>query len=589
MTVLFIALLYTLVPLAHLIMVPESVEPAFEISTNSDSELIVLAAPGSDGLLTTISIDDGFGNKSHQIQYWNDGEIVWTHTQPWGTIDNLTCSNPCLLTVVLGPDEWTFTAGGFIWTLSASDGSLISDDKDCIGFHLPAGCVGSFEAFGDTYIISKEEQLVRLHPNPTINATNGKWRLPLSLDLAQETSLLMQKLPDDQLLLVSHTSAIVFDIPTVVTNPDPMDNTGDIIPTWQYNSSLTAASVGDSIYDENDKLVLVGNEKGSITAIKVSDNYVEKEERINLDSAFPGPISSLRIMDWNGDNVSETWVLAGDGIHMLEGKSQVERIVGTVEFEGEIAMVFNEKNLEFYQVDSNDGTQMKSGPVNEDLLLEGGGVVIYTIPALIALIVAIFLMIALYVHPEWYVVNVVGILVGSGVIVMLGVAFVPALIILFMILAAIYDAWAVYRSKHMIELADTMIGLKLPILLVAPQEKGYTMLDDKQSIGENSNSEQTPRKKKKTNDAMFMGLGDIIFPGMLVISTLTFHSGTGAWWAAMMTMLGGLAGYFVLMTHVARGKPQAGLPLLNGGAILGYILGVMIFIGANGLELNISL
>ena len=112
--------------------------------------------------------------------------------------------------------------------------------------------------------------------------------------------------------------------------------------TWQYNSSLTAASVGDSIYDENDKLVLVGNEKGSITAIKVSDNYVEKEERINLDSAFPGPISSLRIMDWNGDNVSETWVLAGDGIHMLEGKSQVERIVGTVEFEGEIAMVFND-------------------------------------------------------------------------------------------------------------------------------------------------------------------------------------------------------------------------------------------------------
>ena len=47
-----------------------------------------------------------------------------------------------------------------------------------------------------------------------------------------------------------------------------------------------------------------------------------------------------------------------------------------------------------------------------------------------------------------------------------------------MIAAAVYDAWAVYRSKHMLDLADTMIGLRLPILLVAPQEKGYSFIDE---------------------------------------------------------------------------------------------------------------
>ena len=51
---------------------------------------------------------------------------------------------------------------------------------------------------------------------------------------------------------------------------------------------------------------------------------------------------------------------------------------------------------------------------------------------------------------------------GSGVIVMLGIAFVPVLIILFMVLAAIYDHWP--TGKHMLELADTMIDLKLPVL-----------------------------------------------------------------------------------------------------------------------------
>ena len=56
-------------------------------------------------------------------------------------------------------------------------------------------------------------------------------------------------------------------------------------------------------------------------------------------------------------------------------------------------------------------------------------------------------MTALMIRPEWYIVNTVGVLVGAGVIVMLGVTFVPTLIVIFMILVAIYDAWAVYRSK----------------------------------------------------------------------------------------------------------------------------------------------
>ena len=85
-------------------------------------------------------------------------------------------------------------------------------------------------------------------------------------------------------------------------------------------------------------------------------------------------------------------------------------------------------------------------------------------------------------------VNTVGVLVGSGVVVMLGVTFVPTLIIVFMIAAAVYDAWAVYRSKHMLDLADTMIGLRLPILLVAPQEKGYSFIDETVSMKEMNNT-----------------------------------------------------------------------------------------------------
>ena len=98
-----------------------------------------------------------------------------------------------------------------------------------------------------------------------------------------------------------------------------------------------------------------------------------------------------------------------------------------------------------------------------------GQFLIYTIPGLIALILSIGMMIALIMRPEWYVINTVGVLVGAGTITMLGVSFVPWIIIIFMVLAAIYDAWAVYKSKHMLELADTMVNLELPVMLVAPQ------------------------------------------------------------------------------------------------------------------------
>ena len=127
----------------------------------------------------------------------------------------------------------------------------------------------------------------------------------------------------------------------------------------------------------------------------------------------------------------------------------------------------NSSGDHFYSVSE---TSISSGLITDDMYkLEG--IQLYDGPFLAGLILGLLLMILLYFHSEWYVVNTVGVLVGAGVIVMLGVAFVPTLIIIFMILAAIYDAWAVYKSKHMLELADTMIGLQLPILLVAPQDK----------------------------------------------------------------------------------------------------------------------
>jgi presenilin-like A22 family membrane protease len=41
---------------------------------------------------------------------------------------------------------------------------------------------------------------------------------------------------------------------------------------------------------------------------------------------------------------------------------------------------------------------------------------------------------------------------------------------------------------------------------------------------------------------------------------------------AMGTLVGALVGFALLMRYVLKGNPQAGLPLLNGGAIVGYLV-----------------
>jgi presenilin-like A22 family membrane protease len=194
---------------------------------------------------------------------------------------------------------------------------------------------------------------------------------------------------------------------------------------------------------------------------------------------------------------------------------------------------------------------------------------------------------------------------------MLGVSFVPWIVIIFMVAMAFYDHWAVNGSKHMLTLADTMIDLKLPILLVAPKDKEYSFLNadegtmverdrksqiSKESIETSDLTFKPEKEPKKTSDAMFMGLGDVIFPGILVISAMSwlpnevgFAGLHGPTTVAFGTLIGGLIGYMILMTQVARGKPQAGLPLLNGGSILGYLLTTILILGFDALAFNITL
>ena len=185
--------------------------------------------------------------------------------------------------------------------------------------------------------------------------------------------------------------------------------------------------------------------------------------------------------------------------------------------------------------------------------------------------IAVQLTFLLLTFPEWYVINICGVLISAGAAAIFGISFglIPALLLL--VGLALYDAWAVYHTGHMVDLADTVMELRLPILLVMPKQRGYSFLKQR--------SLQAQIEAGEEREAMFMGLGDIVIPGVLAVSA----KASLGWGVGLGAMLGGLAGFAVLMHFVLGGRPQAGLPLLNGGAILGWAFAAILLTGSLGL------
>jgi presenilin-like A22 family membrane protease len=193
---------------------------------------------------------------------------------------------------------------------------------------------------------------------------------------------------------------------------------------------------------------------------------------------------------------------------------------------------------------------------------------------------AAIMVILLVKYPEWYVIDISGVLIAVGATAMMGISLSIFLVILLLLGLAIYDVISVYKTKHMIDLADTVVDLKLPILFVIPKRRDYSMVKDNKSLKEKLS-------EGEERDAFFMGVGDIVIPGILAAST--FHNLTSnGLLIALSVILGTLLGFTVLMAFVIKGKPQAGLPFLCVGAILGYLVSsYLVFGGLVGLALPI--
>jgi len=186
----------------------------------------------------------------------------------------------------------------------------------------------------------------------------------------------------------------------------------------------------------------------------------------------------------------------------------------------------------------------------------------------VTLVASVLATAVLYLYPEWYILDTLGLLIAAGAASIFGISLDVIPVVLLLAALAVYDAISVYRTKHMLTLAEGVVNLKSPILFIVPKKKDYSYRRDGiETVGEGERS------------AFLIGMGDLIMPSILVVSanvyTATVRLGPISV-PALGAMIGSVLGLIFLLSYVIKGKPQAGLPPINGGAIIGFLIGYLI-------------
>ena len=185
------------------------------------------------------------------------------------------------------------------------------------------------------------------------------------------------------------------------------------------------------------------------------------------------------------------------------------------------------------------------------LLFVSAFYVFYPFFGVLSFVPSLAIIIALLKRPNTLTINISAFFLACGVTAMFGISLEPFPVLILLIILAIYDFIAVYTTKHMVDLAESIIKLKLPLLFVIPTDDKPTML----------------------------GVGDVVIPNILTVSAQTFLSSPkifGLKIPALTTLIGGALGLTALLILAEKFKrAHAGLPFINSGAILGFLLGCM--------------
>ncbi len=211
------------------------------------------------------------------------------------------------------------------------------------------------------------------------------------------------------------------------------------------------------------------------------------------------------------------------------------------------------------------------------------------VPAIVALVLAVGLGVWKIFRPNFWVHNGTEIFMYGG----LASIFVPVLnlfsVSILMVLIGVYDAYAVWKSKHMITLAKETTKARVFAGLFVPYGKdGFKKVDEKKVEKVESSSKVHKDLKPHTSTSAhstsahiqppqprtaILGGGDIAFP--LLFAGVVFKE-IGLWQSLIIPLFA-LAGLGLLLWYGKQDRFYPAMPFIGAGCFVG--LGVVWLIG----------
>lgn len=173
-----------------------------------------------------------------------------------------------------------------------------------------------------------------------------------------------------------------------------------------------------------------------------------------------------------------------------------------------------------------------------------------------ALIFMTFLLFWWWKWPSIFIQDLCMILAMAGAGSVLGLTFTPEIIVILLIIFSIYDFIAVYKTKHMVEMAKEMIESRAILGLVVPPD----LASFKQNL----------KQVKLGGKFMVLGGGDVVFP-LLLCSSLVSSGILNSLIVALFSLIGLFAGFLFFISQKQK-KAIPALPPIALFSIIGYFI-----------------
>ena len=284
MFVIFLALMYTTVPAAHLILVDDHTEE-FQFDENLSVNGTFFQSFEPELFMTEEFVDDGNNSSILVRQYDNTATLQWSDVQPFGPSGALES-----VEVVRNRNHLTFTNFAHIWTIDQTTGERVGNTFNCFVYdddnvpqntpYFDGGCDAAIQFEDTIYVVNQDSNFYKMNIFGTIQIHGESKHIGRSRQISQPkihspTWNYSISLMYSWQVTTQRSCSNLEPIPGIAGEPG-VDISVDLL--WSYNTTegetITAVDIGLSPYDEVRNLSDWNDEGDHFISLGFSDGKV---------------------------------------------------------------------------------------------------------------------------------------------------------------------------------------------------------------------------------------------------------------------------------------------------------------------------